>query len=108
MPCVSRAYIPSGTHGRTSLSSEMWIVSGKIVPGRVIIMNFPLWSDKDFGAMEIGSPLHYQLALSGEDCQFHGSGANDTDGEVKTELVRADELPPSRRITSRIEVPTPS
>ena len=98
-------YAPGGTH---SPPSELRIVSGHIVPGRVIIMEFPLWGDKDFGAMELGSPLRYQLALSDEDCQLHGAGANDTDGEVETELVRAAELPPSKKRTSRIDVRTPS
>ena len=60
-------------------------------------MEVPLWGDKEFGVMELGSPLCYQLALSDKDCQFHGACSNDTDGEVETELVRAAELPPSKR-----------
>ena len=71
-------------------------------------MEFPLWGDKDFGAMEIGSPLRYELALSDKGFQLHGAGANNTDGGVNTELVWAAELPPSQRRTSSIEVPTPS
>ena len=71
-------------------------------------MEFPLWGDKYFGAMEIYSPLHYQLALSDKDCQLHVADAKYTEGEVKTELVQADEPPPINRRTSRIEMPTPS
>ena len=33
-------------------------------PGEVLVMEFPLWGDRDFGATEMGSLLKYLPSLS--------------------------------------------
>ncbi|KAG7352754.1 RAVE protein 1 domain containing protein [Nitzschia inconspicua] len=50
-----------GTHGPPA---ELRIVSSHLKGGQVVLMEFPLWGDDDFGAMELGSPIRKVLALS--------------------------------------------
>lgn len=50
-----------GTHGPPS---ELRIVASHPQCGKVVLMEFPLWGDLDFGAMELGNPLRYVLSLS--------------------------------------------
>ena len=50
-----------GTH---SPPSELRIVASHPLTGKVVLMEFPLWGDEDFGAMELGSPLRYLLSLN--------------------------------------------
>lgn len=47
--------------------SELRIISSHGVPGKAIIMEFPLWGDRELGAMELGSPYRYLLSLPGND-----------------------------------------
>jgi len=51
-----------GTH---SPPSELRLIA-RHPEGKVIIMEFPLWGDADFGAMELGSPLRYLIDLKEE------------------------------------------
>ena len=50
-----------GTH---SPPTELRIVASQPKQGNVVVMEFPLWGDDDFGAMELGSPIRSVLALS--------------------------------------------
>lgn len=50
-----------GTHGPPT---ELRIVSSHPKGGHVVLMEFPLWGDDDFGAMELGSPIRKVLAMS--------------------------------------------
>jgi RAVE protein 1 C terminal len=50
-----------GTH---SPPTELRIASAHSIMGNLVIMEFPLWGDDDFGAMELGSPLRSVLSLS--------------------------------------------
>ena len=50
-----------GTHGPPS---ELRLVASHPSSGKIVLMEFPLWGDNDFGAMELGSPLRYLLSLS--------------------------------------------
>ena len=50
-----------GTH---SPPSELRMVASHPTSGRLVLMEFPLWGDEDFGAMELGSPLRYVMSLS--------------------------------------------
>jgi len=45
--------------------SELRIVSSHIVPGKVVMMEFPLWGDRELGALELGSPCRYLVSLPG-------------------------------------------
>lgn len=56
-----------GTH---SPPTELRIVAAHPKNGYVVLMDFPLWGDDDFGAMELGSPIRSVLALS-EVCSLH-------------------------------------
>lgn len=51
----------AGTH---SPPSELRVVASHPATGKVVLMEFPLWGDDEFGAMELGSPLRYELALA--------------------------------------------
>ncbi len=46
--------------------SELRLVSSHPHGNKVIVLEFPLWGDTDFGAMELGSPLRYLLSLNEE------------------------------------------
>ena len=48
-----------GTH---SPPAELRIIASH-VDDKVVIMEFPLWGDTDFGAMQLGSPLRYLMNL---------------------------------------------
>jgi hypothetical protein len=50
----------AGTH---SPPSELRVVASHPITGKVVLMEFPLWGDDEFGAMELGSPLRYELSL---------------------------------------------
>lgn len=50
-----------GTH---SPPTELRMVAAHPKNGFVVMMDFPLWGDDDFGAMELGSPIRSVLALS--------------------------------------------
>lgn len=65
------AHQPSGAYygqsilgGTHSPPSELKIIASHPLTGKVLIMEFPLWGDRDLGAMELGSPLRYLLSLS--------------------------------------------
>lgn len=51
-----------GTH---SPPSELRIAASHPTTGNLVLMEFPLWGDDDFGAMELGSPIRSVLSLSG-------------------------------------------
>lgn len=50
-----------GTH---SPPTELRIAASHPTTGNLVLMEFPLWGDEDFGAMELGSPLRSVLSLS--------------------------------------------
>ena len=50
-----------GTH---SPPIELRIVASQPKAGSIVLMEFPLWGDEDFGAMELGSPLRSVLSLA--------------------------------------------
>jgi hypothetical protein len=62
----------SGTH---SPPAELRLIASH-KNNSAVIMEFPLWGDSDFGAMELGSPLRYELCL--EENMFHDSYADHT------------------------------
>lgn len=64
-PQISHGYFGESNSGGThSPPSELRIVASHPHTGKVVLMEFPLWGDQDFGAMELGSPLRYVLSLS--------------------------------------------
>eukprot|EP00536_Pseudo-nitzschia_multiseries_P014720 jgi/Psemu1/246275/estExt_Genewise1.C_7590016 len=54
-------YYAGGTH---SPPTELRLVSSHPENGHLVTMDFPLWGEDDFGAMELGSPIRSVLALS--------------------------------------------
>jgi hypothetical protein len=50
-----------GTH---SPPTELRIAASHPKTGNLVLMEFPLWGDDDFGAMELGSPVRSVLSLS--------------------------------------------
>ena len=50
-----------GTH---SPPTELRIAASHPKTGNLVLMEFPLWGDEDFGAMELGSPIRSVLSLS--------------------------------------------
>eukprot|EP00934_Nitzschia_sp_Nitz4_P005924 Nitzschia sp. Nitz4//scaffold10_size219509//115070//124411//NITZ4_001433-RA/size219509-processed-gene-0.134-mRNA-1//-1//CDS//3329532935//5914//frame0 len=50
-----------GTH---SPPTELRIAASHPTTGNIVLLEFPLWGDDDFGAMELGSPIRSVLALS--------------------------------------------
>jgi len=52
------------TLGNHSPPSELRIIASHTIEDRATLLEFPLWGDKDVGAMEFGSPLKYVLLLS--------------------------------------------
>lgn len=52
--------------GKHSPPSELRVIASHPHSGKVVLMEFPLWGDQDFGAMELGSPLRYLLSLTNE------------------------------------------
>ena len=64
----SLASLGSGNLGGSHAPpSELRIFSSHSVPGKAVIMEFPLWGDRELGAMELGSPHRYLLSLPGCD-----------------------------------------
>mmetsp|Transcript_19821 Transcript_19821/g.30037 ORF Transcript_19821/g.30037 Transcript_19821/m.30037 type:complete len:1666 (+) Transcript_19821:116-5113(+) len=57
----SNGQVRGGTH---SPPSELRLIASHPKNGNVVLMEFPLWGDQGFGAMELGSPLRYLLSLS--------------------------------------------
>ena len=54
-------YYAGGTH---SPPTELRLVTSHPENGHIVSMDFPLWGEDDFGAMELGSPIRNVLALS--------------------------------------------
>ncbi len=59
-PYFGESYL-GGTH---SPPTELRITASHLSTGKIVLMEFPLWGDDDFGAMELGSPLRSVLSLS--------------------------------------------
>lgn len=57
--------------GKHSPPSELRVIASHPHSGKVVLMEFPLWGDQDFGAMELGSPLRYLLSLNNETDSKH-------------------------------------
>ena len=53
-------YYAGGTH---SPPTELRLVASHPDNGNIVLMDFPLWGEDDFGAMELGSPIRHVLAL---------------------------------------------
>ena len=68
----------SGIGGSHSPPSELRIVASHAGEDRVVVLEFPLWGDRDFGAMEFGAPLKYVLALSDLKVQNDFKNENNT------------------------------
>lgn len=68
--------------GSHSPLSELRLVASHPDGDKVVVMEFPLWGDSDFGAMGLGSPLRHLLSLN-EDVRPHdvrvGYGKNGVD-----------------------------
>jgi hypothetical protein len=71
MSAAASHHHPSGAYygqsvlgGTHSPPSELKIIASHPLTGKVLIMEFPLWGDRDLGAMELGSPLRYLLSLA--------------------------------------------
>jgi len=54
-------YYAGGTH---SPPTELRLVTSHPENGHIVLMDFPLWGEDDFGAMELGSPIRNILALN--------------------------------------------
>ena len=54
-------YYSGGTH---SPPTELRLVASHPKNGHLVLMDFPLWGEDEFGAMELGSPIRNVLALS--------------------------------------------
>jgi hypothetical protein len=80
-----------GTH---SPPTELRIAASHPTTGNLVLMEFPLWGDDDFGAMELGSPLRNVLSLSSI---FSG------DGDDKEKLPRASIDYDSSRLCAQID-----
>ena len=52
--------------GSHSPPSELRLISSHPDGDTVVVMDFPLWGDSEFGAMELGSPLRHVLSLKEE------------------------------------------
>lgn len=63
-PSHSQYFGESYLGGTHSPPTELRITAAHAAIGNVAIMEFPLWGDDDFGAMELGSPLRSVLSLS--------------------------------------------
>jgi len=83
------AHALGGTH---SPPSELRLVASHPLSGRVILMEFPLWGDSDFGAMEFGSPLRYLLAMSDDDGLEDGTRVNISNEKKAPTVVAATSL----------------
>ncbi len=52
--------------GSHSPPSELRLIASHPDGDKVVVMEFPLWGDSDFGAMELGSPIRHVLSLNEE------------------------------------------
>ncbi len=67
-------YYAGGTH---SPPTELRLVTSHPENGHIVLMDFPLWGEDDFGAMELGSPIRNVLALNAL-CSLRDEKRNDT------------------------------
>ena len=64
VPPPTSAYFGDSFQGGThSPPTELRILATHPSTGKVVVMEFPLWGDEDFGAIELGSPLRYVLSV---------------------------------------------
>ena len=76
---------PTGTGklgGSHAPPSELRIIACHIGSGEAVVMEFPLWGDKELGAMELGSPLRYLLSLPGSEGHRYKEAKRETKQEV--------------------------
>ena len=76
-----------GTH---SPPSELRVIASHPQTGKVVLMEFPMWGDQDFGAMELGSPLRYLLSLSDEMDSKHAVSCLDYESNKLCAQIEAD------------------
>ena len=101
-PQTSHGYFGESNSGGThSPPSELRIVASHPHTGKVVVMEFPLWGDHDFGAMELGSPLRYVLSLSESAGTYQGDQKVDL-GERKSPKAVSLEYE-SSTLSARIE-----
>lgn len=63
-PATSSYFGDSYLGGTHSPPTELRITAAHPKTGMLVLMEFPLWGDEDFGAMELGSPLRSVLSLA--------------------------------------------
>jgi hypothetical protein len=74
---LSSAPPPTSTFGDTYLGgshtppTELRVAASHPKTGHLVLMEFPLWGDEDFGAMELGSPIRSVLSLSDAHSSFY-------------------------------------
>ena len=73
--------ILGGTH---SPPNELRILASHSLCGNVVIMEFPLWGNKDLGELELGSTIRYMLSLP--DIEQAPSENDDVDDGVNDQL----------------------
>ncbi|KAL3939235.1 MAG: hypothetical protein SGBAC_006005 [Bacillariaceae sp.] len=64
VPPPTSAFGDSHLSGSLTPPTELRVVAAYPETGNLVIMEFPLWGDEEFGAMELGSPIRNVLALS--------------------------------------------
>ncbi|CAJ1934809.1 unnamed protein product [Cylindrotheca closterium] len=64
IPPPTNAFGDSRLGGSLTPPTELRLVATHPETGNIVVMEFPLWGDEEFGAMELGSPIRNVLALS--------------------------------------------
>eukprot|EP00980_Cylindrotheca_fusiformis_P027689 scaffold22210_cov122-Cylindrotheca_fusiformis.AAC.3 len=64
VPPPASAFDDSYLGGSLSPPTELRIAASHPRKGNLVLMEFPLWGDEEFGAMELGSPIRSVLSLS--------------------------------------------
>jgi len=64
VPPPTNAFGDSQLGGSLTPPTELRVVAAHPETGNLVVMEFPLWGDEEFGAMELGSPIRNVLALS--------------------------------------------
>ena len=85
-------FYAGGTH---SPPSELRLVTSHPENGHIVLMDFPLWGEDDFGAMELGSPIRNVLALSAQ-CSLR-------DGKQKNASIVASMNYESSRLCAEVK-----
>ena len=98
-PPPTNAFGDSHFGGSHSPPTELRITASHPTTGKLVIMEFPLWGDEDFGAMEMGSPLRSVLSLS----DAITSSTNESKDEDDLEIPYASMELESGRLCAKME-----